>query len=476
MRFVQPRRVTAISVLAFLLASTVFAGAHEARSAVQTSTTGTFISISDIHFNPFYDPTLASEVAKSDYTKWQAIFARSSGSGLGSYHADVNFNLLSSALDNMQKQSPHPDFIIISGDFLAHDFQKTFKDMTGNHDPKAIAAFSDQTIKFLTMMIADRFPGTTVYPALGNNDSDCDDYAIQPSGSFLQATATTWQPLVKGSPNAADFMQTFPASGTYSLLSPNSSKHRIIALNTTFVSSNYKNPCGVMKGDPGKDELDWLAAELKKAAAANEKVWLLYHILPGIDVFDSLSASTPKKPQAITFWRSDLNQTFVDLVKQYSDTIVVSFGGHIHMDNFQLVQSKQQAVSFVHVSPAISPKFGNNPGFEVFSYDRQSSMPLDYTTYFIDVTSAAAKKGPPVTWPTEYSFVNDYKQPAYSTAALQAMYQLLPGNNSTWAKYLKYYNVSRRGSVAISSTDRRAYWCGMANLIETDYLTCLAGK
>jgi hypothetical protein len=59
-------------------------------------------------------------------------------------------------------------------------------------------------------------------------------------------------------------------------------------LATLLRAINYKNACGDQMADPGSDEIKWLEVELQKAAAAKEKVWLVYHIPPGIDVFSTL--------------------------------------------------------------------------------------------------------------------------------------------------------------------------------------------
>ncbi len=194
-------------VLAFILIMSSVTQARGVAYLKQTSTAGTFLSLSDIHFNPLYDQGLWKELVKDDYTDWQGVFAKSSVSGMGTYNNDINYNLLRSALDNMSRQSPDPGFIIITGDFLAHDFQDTFRSVTHISDPKSVAAFADKTISFVTLMITQTFPHAAIYPVLGNNDSDCDDYAIQPAGTFLGRTALTWAPLPQNSPSAKSFIK-----------------------------------------------------------------------------------------------------------------------------------------------------------------------------------------------------------------------------------------------------------------------------
>ncbi len=440
--------------------------------------TGIVVSLSDIHFNPFYDPSLINSLIQSDYTKWQSIFSHSRIQGYGTHSADVNYILLNSALQNIYLLAPHPDFIIISGDFLAHDFQETYTKLSGGSDPKAVDSFIDKTIAFVTRMIARRIPNTTVYPALGNNDSYCGDYQIEPNGQFLRATAKTWKGLLKNKSNSMSFARTFPRNGSYSIISSNNRAHRLIVLNNTFFSINYKNACGDQTADPGSDEIKWLGVELRKAAAAREKVWLVYHIPPGIDVFSTLhqkQSSADQTPQVIPFWQPVYNQQFVNLVTQYATTIVGSFAGHMHMDTFELIQAaNQNVVSIVHITPAISPLFGNNPAFELFGYNRRSFAPQDYTAYYLDLSSAAAQRNAPIKWQKEYSFCESYGQPVFAATTLQAVHNGMPANQSGYrTKYDTYYNVSNTASPVVGPTNWRAYWCGMTNLTVAQYLSCV---
>jgi sphingomyelin phosphodiesterase acid-like 3 len=142
----------------------------------------------------------------------------------------------------------------------------------------------------------------------------------------------------KRDPMPDSFLRTFPVSGLYSI-SSNEYAHRLIVLNNTFFSINYKNSCGDPKSDPGGDELKWLEVELEKANAANGKVWLVYHIPLRIDVFSTLhqtQSPNGQMPQVIPFWRSAYNERFINLVMRHSTSIIGSFAGHMHMDTVLL--------------------------------------------------------------------------------------------------------------------------------------------
>ena len=453
-----------------------FSRAHgeSPRSAHRTSQAGQVVSISDIHFNPFYDPALIPLLIRADYHKWPAIFSRSLIPGYGSHSADTNYRLLKSALDNIHLRTARPDFIIISGDFLAHDFQESYAKLAGSSDPKAVDSFIDKTIAFVSLMIARRFPNTPVYPALGNNDSDCGDYQIEPGGAFLRATAQRWSGLLHSKSNSRLFRRTFPASGAYTVIAPRNQRHRLIVLNTTFFSSQYKNTCGDAQAEPGNDEMKWLGTELRKAVAARQRVWLVFHIPVGIDVFATIHKGPAAAPEL--FWQPAFNQQFIYLLTRNSNTIAASFAGHIHMDSFELIQSTSGGpTSFVHITPAISPLFGNNPAFEVFTYSRKTAELRNYTAYYLDLSSPAAQKNGPIKWQTEYSFAQAFAQPAFSTKALQAIYTRMPANqDSVLTKYQTYYKVSNLASPPFAGNNWRPFWCGIGNTTAPEYQNCVA--
>jgi sphingomyelin phosphodiesterase acid-like 3 len=466
----RKKLATPMMLLAVFLTTALVSRATETKTARRQAATGVVVSISDVHFNPFFDPSLLNKLIASDYTKWQGIFAHSTVKGYGSHKADTNYVLLNSTLENIYQQVARPDFIIISGDFLGHDFQEYYAKYSGNSDPKAAYPFISKTIAFVTGMIAKRFPSTPVYPALGNNDSYCGDYAIEPGGQFLSATAQAWKTLLRNASNVSSFMQTFPAMGSYSVVAPGHKSHRVIVLNSTFFSDKYENTCGDPKAEPGRDEIKWLEQELQRAVKQKERVWMLYHIPPGIDVYASLKQGA----EVVPFWNPAFNQQFINLMTQYSPVIVGSFVGHTHMDNFELVQSQNKSAVFVHITPAISPLFGNNPAFEVFSYNRQSSAVKDYSVYYFDLALAAAQKNAPVKWTKEYTFSTTYGQPAVTPAALHALHDdLLTNEHGYLTNFERYYNVSNTASPGINDQNRLAYWCGMIYLTVPEYQNCV---
>jgi sphingomyelin phosphodiesterase acid-like 3 len=174
---------------------------------------GVILSLADFHFDPFYDPKLFHELVQSPPSEWTRIFDSSQVSGYGEYGKDSNYNLVVSALNHAARVAPKAEFILLAGDWLAHGFSDSYYQYAGSHDPRGLHEFIDKTITFLTQRIREQFPDIPIYPALGNEDSYCGDYQLQPKGEFLRRTADTWKGLLHNGNDEQAFMQTFPTGG-----------------------------------------------------------------------------------------------------------------------------------------------------------------------------------------------------------------------------------------------------------------------
>ena len=106
------------------------------------------------------------------------------------------------------------------------------------------------------------------------------------------------------------------------------------------------------------------------------------------------------------------------LLRDYAATIQASFSGHIHQDSYRLVMDAGAAVGVEKVTPSISPIFGNNPGFHLFDYDRQTGDVTDFSTWYLaNLDQASATT--PGEWRREYVFTEAYGKQAYSAAAIK---------------------------------------------------------
>lgn len=414
-----------------------------------------FLSVSDIHLDPFADPSLVPKLEAADVSQWGAILAGTSQKSFSTYGSDINDALFRSAVAEMKKQIPSPSFVLISGDFLAHKFQETYQQYATDKSQAAYTAFVTKTIAYVADAFRKAYPGVPVYPTLGNNDSDCGDYAVAPDSTFLANFRDVWRPMVR----SRSFDRRFPTGGYYHADVPSLRNVRIIALNTNFFSTNYKNPCGKPGPDPALRQLVWFEAELQLARAGGKRVWLLFHIPPGMDVYDTEQyggACPDVKPQ--TFWKEEYQQQYLAIVSAYRNTIAGSFAGHTHQDEFRFAGG-----DFIHINPSVTPVFGNNPAFEIVEVTPRG-----------DITNYTAHHLPNVTlpWQREYSFRDAYAKPRYDAATLTQLESAIAGDTATREKYFTYFSSGAPKSTAGALAGWKGYWCGFRVMTGTAFPSC----
>lgn len=419
--------------------------------------------ISDIHFNPFYDTSLMPRLIKYGADQWEPIFISSSVEGYGTYgENETNYNLLKASLENMAAVYKNPDFVMFTGDFIAHDFHDRYK--KANYGSlEGIDAFIKKTVTFMVLMFKTYFPNVPVYFSLGNNDSYAGDYLIEPEGQFLKDTtavvSVNW--LYNGA-NKKSFSTTYPIGGYYTVVPPKAQNNRVISLNTIFFSVKFETDFAVY--DPAEKELEWFETQLKTARAKKENVWLLLHIPPGANVYSTVHDKVYK-----SFWKDAYNKKFLQLVTTYSSVFTAAYAGHTHMDDFRLVFDRSvepvKAAAFIHICPAVSPQFGNNPGFRLLDYAPATFSVSDYTIYYLDLGIENPGK-----WRKEYSFNETYGLTGVNAASMQAVYYALKDDMTKRAHYMNYYDVNHRQ--ALTPENFNAYRCGIGNLRQEDFEEC----
>lgn len=487
------KRVNFLS-LAVILTALLFVACDPDKETEKKTGPNNFLSISDIHFNPLYDPTLAKKLIATDASGWDAIFKTSQIKPYGYYgwsgeFFDTGWKLFKSALTEMKSVNGNPDFITINGDFLAHSFESNFyqhADTTGKGEKANRAALHDFTIKtmdYIVNSIEASFPGATLFPTLGNNDSFCGDYEISINGSFLSRTAPIWEKHLGQLINKDSFNTSYKAGGYFVANSPVNPKHKIISLNTVMLSINYmlkENFCGEVI-DPMKNRANakaqfiWLENQLKAAKHNGETVWLMYHIPPGQNAYTSYKALNPNdcsSSQPANYYGGNYNETYLDIINRYQSVIAAQLGGHTHMDNFIVINGDKTPESFVHISPAISPVYWNNPGFLEYSYDKSNAVLKDYTVYgFNDVETATTPN-----WKPEYTFSSTYNQTELTPQSLKAVYKSFETDMVARQRYIDYYVVEDSANISIDPANWYNYYCAFGNQTDKEYQDCVCNK
>ncbi len=423
-----------------------------------------FVWLSDVHFDPIADPALTDKLAAAEALQWSSILASSSRQS-SSFGQDTNWPLFASAIAAIKKEVPDPAFAIVTGDLLPHHFRERFNQSASVHHDVAFRDFVRKTTEFVALQLKQIAPSKPVFISLGNNDSDCGDYQLQPEGAFLNGTLAPVADLLRKPGSELD---EWTRDGSYNAPNPALRQHRIIAINTIFLSARYRDACGNTSADPGKNLMSWLSRQLAEAQQNHERVWLLYHIPPGIDGFATIRHDNT----AVPFWKAQYAEEFDRLLSRYHATIAASFAGHTHMDDFRLIDSSAKARSLVLMTPALSPYVKQNPAFRVVSFEGNGKL-TDQATYYLSNLLAAGKEAAPE-WKLEYSFRQEWGTRELNYNSFQKLYRRMDESPEARQRWSLLYSVSRPES---NGTTNQNFWplhCASGHTVVSSYQACLA--
>ncbi|MBV9490384.1 MAG: metallophosphoesterase [Verrucomicrobia bacterium] len=450
------RRRWASCLLAGLLSSW-FLGVPTSAGASPATPSGNALLLSDLHFDPLADPHLVQSLLAAPPAQWQAIFSRSSQTAYAHFPNDTNYPLLNSTLSTAAAQKPF-DFVIVSGDYLRHNFQSAFLRAGGS--PDQFPAFAANTALFVINAVQMAF-AVPVYFALGNDDSGCGDYRLTPDSAFLAVLADSIRVLARH----PDATATFRTAGFYALSHPTVPNQEILILNSVLWSPMFSS-CEPERTDAGNAELEWLREKLSQAKRLGHKVILVMHIPPGIDAYRSFHYHDGHRSSVVPFWREAYANSFITLMKDYGDVVEVALAGHTHMDDFRIVGTGSTAVA-VRITPAVSPVFGNNPAFSALEYSVSTGTMSDIDTYWLNLSNGGAHPQ----WALEYRFSTAYGYEAFTPANLDALAARIHDDPSVRRIFAGYYAASAPSP--LTSRAWRFYCCAENRLNPTDYKSCV---
>jgi sphingomyelin phosphodiesterase acid-like 3 len=313
--------------------------------------TSNFFVISDLHYDIAYQGNYNSSFichSVGFYTSDIWPVPTNDVQNFSRPFCDSSMELLESAVAEMFQIDENPEFILLTGDIVAHYTSALLKE-NKEFDPVYNIQLVQESFEDVSDLLLKYFPGTLIIPMIGNNDGYV-DYEM-PTGlikiQYLDFLYSVWNPLVKNIP------YTFFTDGYFSCKT--ASGFNVIALNSDFFSVNFD---GSMIH--GFSELMWLRAQLQ----INDRNLITMHIPPGLGLYGG------GKMSMIEIFSDSL----VDIINEYSSKISAVFGGHYHNGAFQIIGSTS-----MFLTPSISPFFGNNPGFRYYKSDL-----TDYTQYNID--------------------------------------------------------------------------------------------
>jgi sphingomyelin phosphodiesterase acid-like 3 len=442
-----------------------------AQTPQKTPPTIPALFLSDIHFNPYADPAKVAKLNAAPASDWPTILAAPPSSTQPQDFAaltaacptrgtDTDYPLFQSSLKAIHTNAAAPTpvrFVTISGDLMAHSFDCKYKTLLPTSTPSEYVAFTQKTIHYIISSLQAALPGIPIYTAMGNNDSGCTDYHLDASQDpFLAAVAPTVADALLTAISKAErkaILTDFATGGFYSAPLASLPHTRLIVLDDLFLSPKHSTCPGKPDPTPAAAQLAWLSNQLASARQHHERVWVMGHIPPGVDLYSTarkfLNICTGAKPTM--FLASD---SLAQILANNADVIRLALFGHTHNDELRLLTPPLTTdpsplitdhlplastspgvpplttnhLSLTTASPgvplklvaSISPINGNRPTFTLAQIDPTTATLIDYTV-IQSSNLTGTDTGSATTWAPSYTYSTTYHQPAFDAASLSTL-------------------------------------------------------
>jgi sphingomyelin phosphodiesterase acid-like 3 len=457
--------------------------------------------LSDIHFDPFWDPAKLPQLAAAPPSAWRAILAAAPSPDQPqrfaalqqSCHvrgADTSFALFDSSLKAMRAHAAGAKFVTVSGDLLAHAFDCKYKALVPNSTLDNYRAFVEKSIDYVMDELYGTYPNVPVYIALGNNDSDCGDYRLDPHSEFLAAVAKeVTKDFSTAERQAAEV--SFAAGGYYAASLPSPIQNaRLLVLNDIFMSKSYATCSGKPDTTAAEAQLAWLRQQLAEARANKQKVWVMGHIPPGVDLYATASKMIDvcggRDP--VMFLSSEI---LTDALTDSADVIELAIFAHTHMDEIKLlkaetpdahpavpqnitaetkgVAAESKAIAMKEVS-SISPINGNRPSITLAQVDPTTAVLRDYKVF-----TASNRTGVDAIWSEEYDFNRSYNEAEFDKSSVHHLITGFAADSG--AKTQPSRSYIQDFSTGSRLTELQMFWpeyvCSLSNHTRQSFRACV---
>ena len=476
--FYEYKKFCLFFLIGLLIFSLPGCSSSDNHNQVQSSPVVVF---SDVHFNPFYDPSLFPALVAADAGQWASVFQTSTIIAPSVWGADTNYPLLALALSSIKQNLGASPFIIFTGDIIGHNFPKTFFELYyGNRgvpvpddaaieaDVAAVAAmkaFADKTVAFFMEQVRSTVGDIPVMFAVGNSDSYI---GALPEPSFLSNTAELYYTnFLNGTVDHQTFLTTFTSGGYYSADLPGTNL-MVIGLNTVMFNYDF--------GDTLKSavdaELAWFDSTLAQAKTDGKKVWLLMHIPPGADKYETAQSADVNGhiTTATMMWTQDYQTSFLQTLSKYPGIIALTLAAHTHMDEYRIMSPN----NVLEITPAIAPYFGNNPAFKIFTFSQDTFKSINYRILNYNLATN------PEQFNSYYTFSKAYLMQGFMNDSLLQLYPELASGNAKQQLYRGHYFSGHNYTIPVTGTfnpitDKTwpVYWCGIGHMDEQGLIDCV---
>jgi sphingomyelin phosphodiesterase acid-like 3 len=459
-------------------------GCSDSSAPIPDPTEYQVVTVSDIHFNPLYDPSLYSSLVAADASQWAGIVQTSKVTSPTGGGTDTNYPLLMLTLAHMKQHMGGSPVVLFTGDLLGHYIPESFSCAYNNvklppmvpptkcpplpqAETAAMQQFIDKTFAFVAAQIRAAVGNAPVIYVPGNIDT----YQVAgmgPDSNFLTNNAgTVYNQFLNGSVDQQTFLSTFTSDGYYSA-EPLGPQLRVIGLNSnSFVTA-------APSSTEAATELGWLNSQLASAQAAGQKVWILMHVPPGANS-QAMAADTPGQlgeDNVSMNWNMSVQATFMTTLEKYSSEVTLILAGHTHMDEYRMLPSG----NVLEQLPGISPCFGNNPAYKILTISKGAFVPTDYQAFGYDLSAVPL----PTQFQSLYQFSTTYGSVGTLDSSLQQLYPQLLTGGSQRNNYTYYYasgNTSKNPLGAPWNPINTGNWpifsCAIGEVDEPEYMACV---
>jgi len=470
------------------LCSLLLAGASFAQQVYPTprpsQATIPALLVSDIHFEPFFDPAKVPQLAAAPVSEWKAILAAPPSPDQQqrfaalqqSCHArgvDTSTTLFNSSLKAMRSNASGAKFVTVSGDLVSHAFDCKYSTLFPKSTPSDYRGFVEKTLDYVIDELYGAFPGVPVYVALGNNDSDCGDYRLDAHSEFL---STTGNEVTKRFPASErqPTLDSFAVGGYYSVSLPAPIENaRLLVLNDLFMSKSYTTCAGKADSSGADAQIAWLRQQLTDARAKKQKIWIMGHIPPGVDLYSTMKGMGDvcggQKPAMFLS-----SEKMADVLADFGDVVELAIFAHTHMDEMRILKddgqtSAQSKPVPVKMVSSISPNHGNNPSITIAQIDPSTAALVNYRVFI-----ASNQTGVDAKWSEEYNYAHSYHEKDFASPAVSHLIADFAADPSAKTKYSQSYIEDF--SAGDPSTVLQMFWpqyvCTLSNHTAQSFKAC----
>ncbi|XP_047344030.1 sphingomyelin phosphodiesterase 1-like [Vespa velutina] len=376
------------------------------------------IQITDIHYDPKYEP-YGNSYCNEPICCRKGQNITNSSNKIAGYWGDYNkcdspWHSVVDMLAHIKVTHQNINYIYFTGDVINHSAWET--SMEGN----------TQNLYKSYIEIYKYFKNIPVYPVLGNHESHpMNQYAPQSITDDNLSTYWLYNLLADLWINLGWLPESTRATilqGGFYTLSPRKG-FRIIALNSNicycynwWLLYQHQDPNG---------QLNWLVETLTQAQKNKELVHILSHIPPG-----------DKDCQHI--WKRE----YIKIINKFSHIIVAQFNGHTHNDELRVIYKDKDAKNVSHIAwngGSFTTYEYLNPNYKLYTIDNNTLMVEDFDNWMYNITAANEH---PTQWPQwyrSYSFKNEYNLTDLSLNSLNNWLVDMKNNMDTLDRYYKNF-------------------------------------